>query len=253
MNIKNQVVNTLVILIFVGVFSLLFPWRMVNWGTLTTEQNNVVIVSGYADQSSVNQTATFSVGVTQYNSDKQKAVGMVNTEIASIIQKVKEFGIEDKDIKTQSMSIYQNQDGYNDENGVYRTRPGDWNASNTIDIKITFEDKERVTALKNLLASTGATNVWGPSFSVGNDASMETQKALLNIAIKDAWEKANIIAESSGRSIGKVVSVTEGNNSGGYYPMMDRAMSEGMGGAGGYVEPGSSNVTQTVTVVFELK
>lgn len=250
---KQTILKTLVVLLVVGVFSLLFPWRMVNWGTVTSEQKNVVVVSGYADQSSVNQTATFSVGVSQYNSDKAKAVEMVNAEIASIIQKVKDFGIEEKDIKTQSMSIYQNQDGYTDESGVYRTRPGDWNASNTIDIKITFEDKERVTALTNLLATTGATNVWGPNFSVDNDASMETQKALLDAAIKDAWDKANIIAQSSGRSIGKVVSVTEGYNSGGYYPMMDRAMSSGMGGGGGYVEPGTSNVTQNVTVVFELK
>src|SRR3990167_5592344 len=89
------------------------------------------------------------------------------------------------------------------------------------------------------------------SFNVDNDKSMETQKALLDAAIKDAREKASTIAQSSGRRLGKVVSVNESSMGGSYAPVMyDRAM--GAGG-GGYVEPGTSNVTQTVTVVFELK
>src|SRR3989344_6135463 len=239
MNINEPVFKTLTVLIVVGVFSLLFPWKWINWGTISTQQDNVIVVTGYADQSSVNQQATFSVGVTQNNADKQKAVEMVNTEIASIIIKVKEFGIADEDIKTQSMSIYQNQEGYTDETGAYKTRSGDWNASNTLDIKYTFENKDDVTNLTNLLATTGATNVWGPNFSVDNDKSMEAQKALLGAAIKDAREKASIIAQSSGRRLGKVVSVNESSMGGSYAPVMyDRAM--GAGG-GGYVEPGTSN------------
>jgi uncharacterized protein YggE len=249
---KQTIIKTVVILLVIGLFSLLFPWRMVSWGRITTEQDNVVVVSGYADQSSINQTATFSVGVNQTNADKQKAVDMVNNEIASIIEKVKSFGIEDKDIKTQSLSIYQNQEGYTDPaTGAYRSKPGEWSAGNTIDIKYTFDNKEKVTDLTNLLASTGATNVWGPNFSIDNDQSMEAQKTLLDAAIKDAREKASIIAQSSGRKLGKVISVNENSSYGSpVMPMYDRAMG---GGGGGYVEPGTSNISQTVTVVFELK
>lgn len=252
---KQTVINTFVILLTIGLFALLFPWRMVNWGKITTEQENVVVVTGYADQTSVNQKATFNVGVTQNNADKQKAVDAVNAEVSSIIQKLKDFGIKDEDIKTQSMSIYQNQDGYTEPaTGAYKTKPGDWSASNNIDISFTFENKDEVTNLTNLLASTGATNVWGPNFMVDNDSTMETQKALLDAAIKDAWDKANIIAQSSGRKLGKVVSVNEGYNGGGnYYPVMMDSRAAMGGGGGGYVEPGSSNVSQTVTVVFELR
>lgn len=248
---KQTIIKTVVILLIIGLFSLLFPWKMISWGKITTEQENVVIVTGYADQSSVNQTATFSVGVSQTNADKQKAVDMVNNEIASIIEKVKGFGVDEKDIKTQSLSIYQNQESYTDSFGAYKSKPGDWSASNTIDIKYTFENKDKVTDLTNLLASTGATNVWGPNFSVDNDQSMEAQKTLLDAAIKDAREKATIIAQSSGRRLGKVVSVNENSSYGSpVMPMYDRAMG---GGGGGYVEPGTSNIAQTVTVVFELK
>ena len=67
------------------------------------------------------------------------------------------------------------------------------------------------------------------------------------------------MAKASGAKLGKVVSLVEG--SGGYYggPLpVYKAVAvadsmSGMGGGGSVAEPGSSYLTKSVTVVFELK
>ncbi len=66
----------------------------------------------------------------------------------------------------------------------------------------------------------------------------------------DAKEKAEIIAKASGRKLGKVLTVTEGSAGSNLLPMY--AAKEGMGG-GASVEPGTSTVSKSMTVTFELK
>jgi len=73
---------------------------------------------------------------------------------------------------------------------------------------------------------------------------------LYDMAIKDAREKAESIAKASGRTLGKVISVNDGNTSS-VYPMY--AMKDSAGGGGAVTEPGSTTVYKNLTVVFELK
>lgn len=250
MSITNVVLSTIVVLVLVGLFGAFAADRYVSWGSIRLSQDNVVAVTGYAEGSEGNRVATYNVGVNAIDADKQVAVDKVNSEMANIINKLKEFGIPADDIKTQNMSIYQIQEPGVSVDGASRTRLGDWSASNNIEVRFEFDSQEKLTELTNILAMTGANNVWGPNFGVNTQNTMDAKKGLLDAAIKNAREKAEAIASSSGRSLGKIISVTEGgaNN---VYPMMDKAM--GMGGGGGYIEPGTSQVSQSVTVVFELK
>ena len=103
--------------------------------------------------------------------------------------------------------------------------------------------------MADLITKSGATNVYGPNFTVDNTTS--EQNELLGEAMKDALAKAEIIARSSGKKVGGVVSVTEGTSAVGFFPMS--ASKEGFGGGGAPVEPGSQTVQKTVTVVYELK
>ena len=96
----------------------------------------------------------------------------------------------------------------------------------------------------------GATNVSGPNFQL--DTSKKVTDALVADAIADAQIKAEAMAKASGTSLDKVISVTEGGSSNVINPMF--AGAAGMGGGGGApVEPGSTNVNKTVTVVWSLR
>lgn len=215
-----------------------------SWGKLRLLAPHTITVVGEAKSQEKSQIAIFTAGVSAFNDDKNAAVNDVNKKVEAIIVGVKEFGVTSEDIKTQSMNIYQNQDQYYEE-GRQKFRPGQWNVSNTVEIKL--RNVDRAASLAGVLTKSGATNVYGPNFTF--DDTSEQSTALLDAAYKNAQTKAVKVAQSTGRKLGKVVSVTEAGAM--QQPIMYR-MEGGGGGGGGAVEPGSGTVSKTVTVTFEL-
>ncbi|OGD83897.1 hypothetical protein A2572_03000 [Candidatus Collierbacteria bacterium RIFOXYD1_FULL_40_9] len=233
---------------FLLVTAYFFPWKDIQWGQMTMEPVRTLTVTGSAESKEKNQIAKFSAGMSAVNGDREAAVKEVNTKIEAITKVVKEFGIKDEDIITQSMSIYQMQDMVY-EDGRQRQKPGQWSVSNNIEV--TLRDIDRANTLADLLSKSGATNVWGPNFQL--DRSNKSADALTEAAVADAKTKAEAMAKSAGATLGRVMSVTESMTSGGIvYPM---AMRDGIGGGGGgaSLEPGTSNVSKSVTVIWELK
>lgn len=234
---------TLIALLFTATFFL--PWQRVNWGSLNIAPGKTVTVTGQSETKQKNQVATFTAGVSATSDNKDSAVSEVNQKMDAIIKSVKDFGVKVEDIQTQNMSIYQQQETYYDTDGKQKTRPGQWSVSNSI--QITLRDVDRASSLADVLTKSGATNVYGPSFSLENSKNVEEK--LLQEAIDDARKKASVLAAASGRKLGMVLSVAEGFQSGGFI-----SLAQGIGGGGGApVEPGSTTTGKSVTVVFELK
>ncbi|HBP51046.1 MAG: hypothetical protein US68_C0001G0032 [Candidatus Shapirobacteria bacterium GW2011_GWE1_38_10] len=233
------------IVVLVLILVWVVPWNKVNWGRVTWQPAEVVTVNGEAKSQEKNQIASYTAGVEAVNDKKEEAVNEVNTKIEALVGALKEFGIKDADIKTQNMSIYQDEQSYYD-NGIQKSRKGQWRVNTSVEIKLREIDK--ASALADLVTKSGANNVWGPNFSM--DDTNEIEKGLYDMAIKDAREKAESIAKASGRTLGKVLSVNDGGSTSGVYPMY--AMKDGAGG-GAITEPGSTTVYKNLTVVFELK
>ncbi|OGD70795.1 hypothetical protein A3D09_00615 [Candidatus Collierbacteria bacterium RIFCSPHIGHO2_02_FULL_49_10] len=233
-----------VLVIFLGIF--LFPWKIVNWGTLKFEIDRTITVIGSAETKTKNQIASFTAGVSATKDKKEEAVSEVNSKMDEIVKALKGFGIKTEDIKTQNNSIYQIQESYYD-NGVQKYRPGQWSVNNSVEIIL--REVDRASALADLLAKSGANNVYGPNFMMDQTTSFEA--ALATEAIADARKKAEAMANSAGAKLGEVVTVVEGGNASPIYPMM-REMGGGGGGPSAVVEPGSSTVSKTVTVTFRL-
>ena len=223
-----------------------FPWKDVSWGKMIMEPVRTVTVTGYAESKEKNQIANYSAGVNAVKDSKDEAVKEVNDKIKAITEAVKDFGVDPSDIQTQSMSVYQRQESYYD-NGVQKSKPGQWDVNNTI--TVTLRNVNRASAMADLLTKSGATNVYGPNFQL--DTSKKAEDSLMTEAIADAKIKAEAMAVASGTGLDKVISVSEGSAGGVSYPLY--AM-DGRGGGGGVaVEPGSTKISKTVTVVWSLK
>jgi len=224
-----------------------FPWKNITWGKIVMTPERMVTVSGYAESKQKNQIANYSAGVNAVKDNKDEAVKEVNDKIAAITQAVKDFGVDPSDIQTQSMSVYQRQESYYD-NGVQKSKPGQWDVNNTI--SVILRDVNRASAMANLLTKSGATNVYGPNFQL--DTSKKAEDTLMVDAIADAKIKAEAMAKVSGTSLDEIISISEGGSGSVIYPMY--AKIDGMGGGGGAaVEPGSTSISKTVTVVWSLK
>lgn len=217
------------------------------WFTPWSRPRAQITVTGEAKLQVNNQIARFSVNVTQTNQDKQTAIEAVNAEMDKIIKAVKVFGIEAKDLTTQNVSVYETVEP---EILIYPPRPRSgekqWQASNSLDIIL--RDVSQAPALTDLLQGFALAQVSGPNFSLDETDNNDTE--LLTQAIEDARKKAGQAAAASGRKLGKVLTVNEGVSSQPWPLYREMAVSDKTAAP---VEPGSTQTSKTVTVVFELK
>lgn len=229
-----------------AIFTLVvFPYA--DWGSLMVRTPQMITVTASAQREQSNELAQFYGGVTAVNTDKEKAVSEVNAQMDQVIAKLKEFGIDAKDIKTQSVSVFQDQEQVTVE-GRQRFEPGSWRANNSIQIKL--RNIDRASELVGLLSASGLTDISGPNFMADPDASTDTAD-LLQQAVQKAQDKADTVARAQGMRVRRIVNITEGGSAN-VYPMFDRMMSAG-GGGGAPIEPGTSTVQSTVTVTFEMR
>lgn len=232
------------VLLFLALYFI--PWNKVRWGKLEFSSPQTITVIGTAQSKEKTQIATFTAGVSHVSDNKEEAISQVNKKVQDIINAALNFGIEKADIQTENLNIYQQEETYWEDNRQ-KTRPGQWRVSNNV--SIVLRDVDKASEFAKVLSQTGATNVYGPNFSLENTDKFEDE--LLKQAIENAKEKAQKIASATDRKLGKIISVSEGYSS--YSPIYPAFRGDAGGGGGVPIEPGSQTVSKTVTVVFELQ
>jgi hypothetical protein len=257
-------IKLLAVVVAIVAFGVASQWFNINWGRLEQGMPATITVTGQADDSQANQVATFYAGVTVDDANREAAVEKVNTQMTKLISQIKAFGIPEADIKTENISVYEytapdvqpvelkaevNQGSM--PQVVPPSRGGGekiWQASNNLTIAL--RDVSKATDLATLLTNAGATTVSGPNFTTDDTTAMDRQ--LLEKAMTDAREKADLLLTGTNQRVTRVINIYENE---GYtpYPMFREAA---MGVANDQttvpVEPGSQTLYKSVTVVFEI-
>jgi uncharacterized protein YggE len=233
------------LLVALFIFGVGLPWQTITWGRIITSQPNTITVVGTAERQETNQLASFSAGVEAANLDKQVALTQVQQLMDTLIADVKLAGIPEADIKTQNVSVWQSQDPVPAINGRVSTKPGEWRVNNTIEV--TVRDATKTEQIQQVLNNSGATNVYGPSYRTDDS---QTGEDLLAMAVANAREKADQVAAAQGMKVVKVLNITEGGSTGGV--VVPYAM-EAKGMGGGPILPGTSTISSSAVVVFEIR
>jgi uncharacterized protein YggE len=138
-------------MLILGVIAVVAATKYLPVYTLEQPVRSVTVV-GEASNQEANQVASYNAGVNAVNDNKDAAIKEVNDKVSAMIESVKGFGIEDKDIKTSNLNIYQNQESFYEEgSGAQKQRLGQWNVSNSVEIKL--RDIARASELAELLSS----------------------------------------------------------------------------------------------------
>lgn len=233
----NSLISLVVSLIVVGSF----------WFLTGGYKAKTIAVQGNSSSFVVNEISTYSLSIEESDPDKQEAVKKISEKSADVVKIIKDFGIEDKDVQTTNLNIYQKQNPvYRD--GVTDYELGDWVASYTINA--TLRDLTQSADFTSLLATIESASMWGPNLTI--DTTAVDEESLLSSAMDDAHSKAQAIASKLGRKLGKVVQISEGSVPNSVYNGVYRL--EGMGGGGGIgIEPGATQTYKSVVVVYELR
>jgi uncharacterized protein YggE len=204
-------------------------------------------VTGNGSVDLVPDIAYIYVGVHTEKPSAAEAVKENNTQTQKMIQALKDFGIDAKDIRTTNFSIYP-QDKYDPQTGT-PTGEKTYVVDNTV--YVTVRNLDKLGDLLDTVVAAGANTVNSIQFDVA-DKSEAIKKARAD-AVKDASTQAQELADAANVKLGEVQSV-------GFYDSQPAPVYAGKGGGGGAVmdaavpiQPGQLTFNVTVSMTYEIK
>lgn len=220
-----------------------------------------ISVTGKGEVLAKPDIGTFSFAVRSEGEDAASAQEQSAEAVNAILSYLEGEEVEEKDIKTQNYNLNPK---YRYEERVCAAGsfcpPGEriidgYEVSQNVMVKV--RDLDKAGDLISGVGERGATNISSLQFTIDDeDALMAEARAQ---AVADAREKADVLADSLGMRVSRIVGYWEENHN--YYGMENRAATmemsmDGMGGSAPTapsLPTGENTVTAQVNISFELK
>ena len=205
-------------------------------------------VTGSGAVSGEPDIATLNLGVSVEKKTVAEAREEAASAMAGIIDSLKTNDVAEKDIKTEYFSIYPQYD-YTEGGRVLRG----YRVNNTVQAKV--RELETLSDVIDDAAEAGGDSIVVNSIQFLIDDTTPLQSQARGLAVKDAEAKAQILAEASGVTLGKPVTITENT----YFESPPiafataDAIAEDEGKTSTPIIPGELTVTVNVTVIYEIE
>lgn len=208
---------------------------------------NYITVNGMGKTAVAPDLAVITFSIRSEAETTEAAQSANTTSTNTLIAALRGMGVEDKDLKTQNYTLYDNR-VWNPTTG--RDESDGWVVQQDLQIKV--RDNTKVGDVLAMAGKYGVTNVQGPNFQKDDDSAYKAEAR--DLAIADAKEQAAKIAAQLGVRLGDVTSYSEWEN-GPAYPYYDSAAMMGERGGAGTPElaTGETEVSMNVSLTFELK
>ena len=166
--------------------------------------NTGIHVTGAGTASATPDIAVLSLGVEGQARTVAEANAIAADAIAAVLAVLRGSGVDDDDMKTQQFSI-QPQYSFDRNTGI-QTLTG-YRVTNSL--VVTLRDLDSVGSIIDAVAAAGgdATRINSIGFRVEDGVALEAEARRL--ALEDAVAKADLFAEATGVTRGKLVFITE--------------------------------------------
>ncbi len=206
-----------------------------------------VNVTGSGQAYLVPDIAYIYVGVHTEKPTASEAMSENNAQTEKMIDALKDFGVNAKDIRTTNFSIWP-MDKYDPATGM-PSGEKTYSVDNTV--YVTVRDLDKLGDLLDTVVAAGANTVNSVQFDVAD--KVEAIKNARAEAVKDAEAQAQQLAAAAGLSLGEIQSI-------GFYDNQPTPLFEGKGGGGADVaastvpiQPGQLTFSVTVNVTYAIK
>ena len=220
----------------------LFPGRDLIRGTEpgADQDRRTISVGGEGRVTVTPDQARLELGVILQRPTVKEAQAVAAEAMQKVVASIRANGIADEKIQTSTFSL---QPVYEYPNNGGAPKIVGYSIANIV--AVTVDDLEKLGPVIDDAMTAGATTVGSIAFTVADPAAA-TQQARA-AAFADARSHAEALASAAGVRVGKVLSISE---SGSPPPVVwrdDRAAGEGTP-----ILPGTSQVTVTVSIVYEI-
>jgi uncharacterized protein YggE len=210
--------------------------------------SDTITVTGFGVAYGSPDIARVGLGVEAANEDVLTAVDEANARMNTVNQALQDAGVAAEDIRTENYSIYQER--FYGPEGPSPDMPATYRVTNTV--AVTVRNTDRVGELLSAAVAAGANVVNYVQFDIAEPDVLEAEAR--DLAVADARNRADQLADTLGLTVGRVVSVVE---NAGYYPGP-----MGLGGGGGGPEfaasappisQGMLSVSISVSITYALE
>lgn len=236
-----------VVVFFIGLFvytKLAGPMPF-SVSSVVTTKSDTFTVSGEGKTTVVPDIAVVSAGVQAQGASVKKVQQELNSKINKVTESIKKLGIDARDIRTANYNL---SPMYDYKSGTQKITG--YQANSTITVKV--RNIDRANDVVDSATANGANEVGGISFDVEDKTKAENEARTQ--AVEAAKKKAEAAAKTAGFSLGRVINYSE-NDGTAPRPVLMMAKSEGARDAGAptQIEPGSSEISVTVSLSYEIR
>ncbi|MBI2587401.1 SIMPL domain-containing protein [Candidatus Amesbacteria bacterium] len=235
-----------ILLIFVLAYLFLRFSPAIPISSTVSQKPDLFTVDGTGKVTAVPDTAAVELGVNTTRPSVKAAQTEANNIINKITADLKKLEIPEKDIKTSHYSIYPNYDYRDDLNRVlgYQVSTG---------LTVTVKNLDKINAVLDTATTDGANVVGGIQFTVDDTLQKQLMQQARDLAVKEAKDQAVSLARSAGISLGRIVNIQETSP---FSPrpiyMTAEKLADGRGGDT-QIQPGSTDITSSVTLSYETR
>lgn len=212
--------------------------------SVVTQKTTTFDVTAEGKVSAKPDTAFVNAGIQATSSTVKGVQDQINEVINKISQVLKQDGIDAKDIQTTNYNI----------NPVYDYLTGTqkitgYSASANLFIKVKNIDK--INEVIDIAVKNGANQISGLNFDVDDKSKLE--ETARQIAVNKARKKADNAARIAGFRLGRIVNYNENFNGQPRPVPMLAGMAKTFESIDTKVEPGSADITISVTLSYEIQ
>ena len=195
--------------------------------------------------------ATVNIGVKSQSTQADEAFEQNNADVQAIIQTMVDMGIDRSDIQTRSFNIYQQQETTRpmlDEESLAESSQTVFVVENTV--SVTVREIDLLGEVLTAVVGQGANTIYGVVFDIEDKEAATVQAR--QIAIQDAQEKAQAMAEEAGVKLGEIHSIEINQNN--LLPREEpAAVDMAVGGVGIVpISEGTMSINVTVYLVYRI-
>lgn len=211
-------------------------------GAVLAQEVPRITVTGEGTVEATPDIATVTLGVTTEGQTAAEAMAANATALTAVLDRLAAAGIEPRDIQTSNLSLNPNWTGY--DSGTPKI--SGYVASNLVTVRV-----RRIDTLGTVLDAAiadGANTLNGIAFGVAEPRPLldEARKR----AVADAAERAALLAEAAGVTLGPILSIAESGGMAGPMPMF---RADAAAEAPVPVAEGEIGLSANVTVVYEIQ
>ncbi len=215
---------------------------------LQSQESGKIHVTGSGSVVGEPDIATLNLGVSVEKKTVAEAREAAAVAMTAVIDALKASGIAENDIQTERFSIYPQYD-YTENGRVLRG----YSVNNTVSAKV--RELETLSGVIDDAAEAGGDIVVVNSiqFMIEDTTPLQTQAR--GLAVKDAEAKAQTLADASGVTLGKPITITETSHAAGP-PIAfakEAAFAEDSARSSTPIEAGELTVTVNITIVYEIE